>query len=311
MFDIIFSENTLKAGMILATPILLAGLGGAICSKSGFFNIALEGFMLIGAFFGVVGAYFFSNSFVGIIMAVAVTTLYALLYGLLVFKFKANEVIAGFGFNMLALGLTGWMIAPIFGSKGSFFSSDIPTIPKINIKLLNDIPVVKSVINNQNVIVYLSWILIFALFIMIYKTKLGYRIRAMGENPSALQSAGMKTFYYRYIAVAIAGALCGLAGAFISLGDLGMFTENMTAGRGFIAVTAVIFSSGYIPITALASFLFGMAFSIGIQFQGIGMPPEFVEMTPYVLTVVFLVLSLRIDSIAKKKRKGEILKGSQ
>lgn len=295
MIDIIFSENMLKTGIVLATPILLAGLGGSICEKSGFFNIALEGFMLIGAFFGVAGTYFFNNSYIGIIIAVLMTILFALLYGVVVFRFRANEVITGFGFNMLALGLTGWMMQPILGSKGSF-SSDIPTIPRFDISFLRDIPIVKSVINNQNFIVYLSWILIFVLFTIMYKTKLGYRIRAMGENPLALKSAGKKTLFYRYIAVLITGGLCGLAGAFISLSDLAMFTENMTAGRGFIAVTTVVFSKGYIPVTALASFLFGMAHSIGIQLQGVGMPSEFVEMIPYILTIVFLVLSLKTSS---------------
>jgi len=303
MLDVIFNEHTLKTAMVLTIPLLLAGMGGAVCIKAGFFNIALEGYMLIGAFFSVLGTYTFNNSLVGTLIAVVTTIIYALLNGMIVFKFKANEIIVGFGFNMLAISLTGWMLTTVIGGKGLFYNPSTPKLVKMNIPLLDNVPILGSIINNQNIIFHLGWIFIIVLYVLIYKTKLGYRIRAMGENPKVLKASGQRMDFYKYIAVAISGALCGLAGSFIALSDLALFTENMIAGRGFIAVTTVIFSNGYIPITALASFLFGVAHSIGIQLQGIGIPSEFVQMTPYILTVLFLILSIKTDSIKKKNQK--------
>lgn len=131
------------------------------------------------------------------------------------------------------------------------------------------------------------------LFILLYKTTLGYKIRALGENPKALSVNGLSTVKYRYLVEMIVGVTCGLAGAFLSIGNLSMFTENMTAGRGFIAVAAVGFSNAYIPLTALASILFGIANAVAIQLQGVGMPTEFVDMIPYAMTILMLLPAIR------------------
>lgn len=292
MLEIIFSEHTLMTGLSLATPLLLCALGGAVCSKAGNFNIALEGFMLIGAFFGVVGSYYLHSAFVGVLTAVLAAVLAALLYGLFLIQLKGHEVILGFGFNMFAIAITGWLLGPVFGGKGSFYDPSTPSLDKINIPLLQDIPVLRT-LSGHNIIVYLSWALIAVLFILLYKTTLGYKIRALGENPKALSVNGLSTVKYRYLVEMIVGVTCGLAGAFLSIGNLSMFTENMTAGRGFIAVAAVGFSNAYIPLTALASILFGIANAVAIQLQGVGMPTEFVDMIPYAMTILMLLPAIR------------------
>lgn len=288
MLEVIFSEHTLEAGISLATPILLCAMGGAICSKSGNFNIALEGFMLFGAFFGVVGSYYFHSAFVGILFAMIASMLLALLYGTFKTIFKGHEIILGFGFNMLAIALTGWLLAPVFGGKGSFYDPSTPTLGAISIPIVDDIPVLRA-LSGHNIIVYLSWVLVLVLFIMMYKTPLGFKLRALGENSKALSSAGLSTTKYFFYAQAITGVLCGLAGAFLSIGNLSMFTENMTAGRGFIAVAAVGFSGAYLPLTALASILFGLANGVAIQLQGLGFPTQLIDMIPYLLTIVMLI----------------------
>jgi general nucleoside transport system permease protein len=297
LLDIVFSDNTLLMGLALATPLMLCALGGAVCSKAGNFNIALEGFMLIGAFSAVVGSYFFKSAAIGVLFAVAASTATALLYAVFLVGFKANEVILGFGFNMFAIAITGWLLGPIFGGKGSFYNPATPSLPKISIPGLSSIHFLKA-FSGHNIIVYASWALIPVLFLLMYKTPLGYKMRALGENPKTLSSAGLSPKKYFYLAESIVGITCGLAGAFLSIGNLSMFTENMTAGRGFIAVAAVGFSNAYIPLAAFASIVFGIANAVAIQLQGLGMPTQFVDMIPYMMTILILVPS------AFKKRDG-------
>lgn len=290
MFDVLFSEHTLTTALSLATPILLCALGGAVCSQSGNFNISMEAFMLIGAFFGVVGSYYLSSAAAGVLTAVLASVAMALLYGFFLIKLKANEIILGFGFNMLAIALTGWLLEPVFGGSGSFYNPATPSLGKITIPLIDKIPVLRC-LSGHNILVYASWVLVLVLFLLMYRTPLGFRLRALGENPKALVSSGLRTVRYRYLAEIIIGVTCGLAGAFLSVGNLPMFTENMTSGRGYIAVAAVGFSNAYIPVTALASLLFGLTSSAAIQLQGVGFPSQLVDMTPYVFTIIIIIIS--------------------
>ncbi len=288
MLEVLFREHTLITGISLATPLLLCALGGALCSKAGNFNIALEGFMLIGAFFGVVGSFYLHSAFLGILLAALAAMLFGLLYGVFRAFFKAHEIILGFGFNMLAIALTGWLLTPVFGGRGSFYDPNTPTLVKLSLPLIRDIPVLR-VLSGHNAIVYFSWCMVPVLYLMLYRTPFGYKIRALGENPQALISAGLSPNKYYFLVQALASALCGIAGAFLSIGNLSMFTENMTAGRGFIAVAAVGFSGAYLPMTALASILFGLANGAAIQLQGIGFPTQLIDMIPYALTIVMLI----------------------
>lgn len=290
MFDVLFSEHTLTTALSLATPILLCALGGAVCSQSGNFNISMEAFMLVGAFFGVVGSYYLSSATAGVLTAVLASVAMALLYGFFLIKLKANEIILGFGFNMLAIALTGWLLEPVFGGSGSFYNPATPSLGKITIPLIDEIPVLRC-LSGHNILVYASWVLVLVLFLLMYRTPLGFRLRALGENPKALVSSGLRTVRYRYLAEIIIGVTCGLAGAFLSVGNLSMFTENMTSGRGYIAVAAVGFSNAYIPVTALASLLFGLTSSAAIQLQGVGFPSQLVDMTPYVFTIIIIIIS--------------------
>lgn len=288
MLDIIFSEHTLITGLGLATPLLFCALGGAVCSKAGNFNIALEGFMLIGAFFGVVGSYFFKTPFMGVLLAVAASSIASMLYGLFLLHFKAHEVILGFGFNMFAIALTGWLLEPVFGGKGSFYDPSIPSLLEINIPVVEDIPLLRC-LSGHNILVYAGWLAVFVLYLLLYKTAPGYKIRALGENKKAISTNGLSPLKYAYLVEMLVGICCGLAGAYLSIGGLTLFTENMTAGRGFIAVAAVGFSGAYIPLTAAASIVFGIANAVAIQLQGLGMPTQFVDMIPYVLTILMLL----------------------
>jgi len=288
MLDIIFSEHTLITGLGLATPLLFCALGGALCSKAGNFNIALEGFMLIGAFFGVVGSYYFKSPAMGVLLALAASSVTSLLYGVFLLQFKAHEVILGFGFNMFAIAITGWLLTPVFGGKGSFYDPTTPSLKGVAIPIIKDIPILRC-LSGYNILVYLGWASILILYLLLYKTSFGYKIRALGENKDSLTTNGFHSLKYTYLVELLVGVCCGFAGAYLSIGGVTMFTENMTAGRGYIAVAAVGFSGAFIPLTAFASIMFGIANAVAIQLQGLGMPTQFVDMIPYVLTIVMLL----------------------
>ena len=292
MFDVLFSEHTLTTALSLATPILLCALGGAVCSQSGNFNISMEAFMLIGAFFGVVGSYYLSSAAAGVLTAVLASVAMALLYGFFLIKLKANEIILGFGFNMLAIALTGWLLEPVFGGSGSFYNPAIPSLGKITIPLIDKIPVLRC-LSGHNILVYASWVLVLVLFLLMYRTPLGFRLRALGENPKALVSSGLRTVRYRYLAEIIIGVTCGLAGAFLSVGNLSMFTENMTSGRGYIALSLVVFGRRHPVGVCLAALFMGAANALQFKMQalGVSLPIQFFTGLPYILTVVVLFIS--------------------
>ncbi len=290
MFHIIFSDNTLMMGLGLATPLLLCALGGAVCGNAGNFNIALEGFMLIGAFFGVVGAFYLKSAALGVLFAVAAATLTSMLYSLFLVKFKAHEIILGFGFNMFAIAFTGWMLGPLLGGKGSFYNPSTPALAKIPIPGMDAVPFLRA-FSGHNILVYVSWLLIPLLWLLMYRTPLGYKIRALGENPKALAASGLSPQKYLFFSELLVGVTCGLAGAFLSIGNLSMFTENMTAGRGYIAVAAVAFSNARITTVGLVSILFGIANAVAIQLQGLGIPTQLVDMIPYLMTIAILMPS--------------------
>lgn len=302
MLRVILNIHTFVTGVNLATPILLAALGGSLCSQAGVFNIALEGFMLVGAFGGVVGCFFTRNALLGALFGLVCSVLVSLLYGLFCIGFRANQIVVGFGVNMFAIGITGWLLMPIFATKGSFYDPTMPTLPKLGTTFIGKMPVLGRALGSYDVLVYFSWLLAVVLCVYLYKTRHGYRIRATGENPLSLVAIGAKPSLYAYTAVVLSGALCGLAGSHISLSSLAMFTEKMSAGRGSLAVAAVVFSRAHIPTTVLAAFVFGMTTSMAIQMQGIGMPTQLVDMTPYALTI--LVLLLKSYGIHLKKPVG-------
>ncbi|MGM0710543.1 ABC transporter permease [Brevibacillus parabrevis] len=269
----------------MVTPILLAALGGALCSRVGIFNVGLEGMVLAGAFSAIVGNHFTGNLFLAILIAALTSVLFALLFAYMTIKLKANEIVVGVAINFLALGLTTFALRAIFGVKGAFYDKDMAGLPKWDIPVIKDIPGVGEVFSGHSPLVYFAFLAAIALYVFFYKTVTGFRVLAVGSNPVAARSLGLKVTGLQVLAIVICGALCGLAGAQLSLGQVTMFSEGMTAGRGFIALVAMMMGQSH-PIGILASsFLFGLMDALSIRLQGLSLPTQFTSMLPYLLTV--------------------------
>ncbi len=296
-------------------PILLAALGGLLCARAGVFNIALEGLMLMGAFAVIAGAYFSGSVWLGLLGAMAVGVATALVFAFCIQRLRADVIIAGLAINILALGLTTFLLKVWFGVDGSFTSDQISGLPTVHLPLLPD----TFFLNNLSILIYVSWVLVAAIAWFLYRTPWGLTLRAVGEFPAAATTAGINVRTVRYLAVAASGALCGLAGAQLANGYLtGTFTENMTAGRGYLAFTAVIFGAAQPGLVFTASLLLGVADALGVRLQllQVPIPAEFVLMFPYVLTLVALFLTsaaryrggeLPVDELALSEQAQESL----
>ena len=285
-FDAALLNSTLR----MVAPILLAALGGALCSRVGIFNVGLEGLILIGAFSAIVGNYFTGSILLAVVFAAGVTMLFSLLFGYLSIHLQANAIVVGIAINFLALGLTTFGLRAIFDVKGAFYDKDMTGLPKIDIPVVKDIPFLGEILSGHSVLVYLSFIIAILLYFFLYRTVLGFRVLAVGMNKVAANSIGLKTNSIQYLAVLMCGILCGMAGAQLSLGQVTMFTEGMTAGRGFIALVATMLGQSH-PIGILgSSFLFGLMDALSVRLQGFSLPTQFTAMLPYVITILAMFL---------------------
>jgi len=283
----IFTLSLIASTIRLGTPLVLAALGGLFSERSGVINIALEGKMLAGAFtaaalthavdtrFGMGAA----SPWIGLLGGMLAGLFLAAIYALACIKFKADQVVSGAAINILMLGMPGLLSGAFFLSSGS-----TPQIPKDH--LLPQSPAV---------IAFTILLLVGAIWYVVYKTPFGLRLRSVGENPEAADAAGVSVSRIRYSGVLLAGILAGLGGAYLSIGQSSLFTRNMTAGRGFIALAALIFGKWRPLQTLLACLLFGFTEAVSIQMQGVfklpsgdDIPVQFIQMVPYVLTIVVL-----------------------
>ena len=285
--DAVFLTVALLASTLrMATPLGLAALGAVYSERAGVINLGLEGLMLGGAFFGVLGSYLTGNAWLGVLLAALAGGIMALFFALVTLRYKANHVVAGVALNLLGLGLTTVLLVAVWGNRGK--SADVAGIYPIYIPYLSDLPIVGELIFRQSPFFYLLIILMILSWFFFYRTKWGLRLRAIGENPAAVDSLGIPVFTYKYLAVIAGGMLAALGGAYLSLGELSMFARNMVSGRGYIALAANILGN-WNPIgVVLASFLFGLANAIEMNLQLYGWPTQFVQMIPYVVTMFVL-----------------------
>jgi ABC-type uncharacterized transport system permease subunit len=265
---------------------MLPCLGEVFLEKSGVINIGMEGAILTGAFFAVWGSAITGSALVGALCAVIAGSVVTLMFSVVVVTLRANQIVSGMAFNMVALGMTSFLNRLIFGVRG--IPLKVVGIEPWAIPYLSDIPVVGRVLFQHDVFVYLAYLLVpLAMFVM-YRTTWGLKIRAVGEHPKAADTVGIDVYAWRYRMAALNGILCGLAGAALSLSQLNTFTENMTAGRGFIAMAAVIFGRWNPALASLAALGFAAmdAMQLRVQGLGIGIPSQFLMMMPYLFTLI-------------------------
>lgn len=297
----------------VSVPILLCASGGSFCHLAGVDNIVLEGAMLIAAFAGVAGSYLMESSFFGVLFAIGGSLFITLLLGVIHLRMKGDAVVSGFALNILCLGLSTFLLRSIFNTSGTLVDPRIVGLSTFSIPFLKDIPIIGYLFTNHTFTIYFAYIFMIFSYILIYKTKFGLDVRASGENPLSASAVGVSVIKIRWFCLIIAGILCGLAGAQLSLGYLSMFSENMTAGRGFIALAAIILAGGKPFGVFLATIIFGTAEAIANQVQLLGISSHLVLMIPYL--VVILVLLLNPDQLKTyfyriKARSKFIVKGS-
>ena len=284
----------LMRGMISgATPILLAALGGMYTYYAGVFNIAMEGMMLVGAFFAVLGSYYTGSWVVGVLAAILGATLLALIFILFAVQLRTDEFVTGIALNLFAVGATTYLLRKIFAVKGVFAGEGIVPIPSISLPLIEKIPVIGPILSDQNLIVYLAALSTLLGTYLVFKTRFGLRLRAAGYNAACLDSSGVPSARLRVQALLLCGIFCGLAGAFLSLGYVNLFAEGMSAGRGWISLAAIILVNGNPLGIALISLLFGFSDALGLFLQGYQVPAQFTAMVPYIATLIALYFYAR------------------
>ncbi len=282
----VFVWSALLAAMLrFATPLIFGAMGGILSERSGIINIGLEGMMLMGAFFGIFGADVFGSWFVGIVVGVAAGAVMGLVHAFVSIQLRADQVVSGTAINILALGITGYVFIYHYGDQGT--PGEVPRVPGLTIPLVEDIPFIGEAVGRMSWLTAFALLLVPLLTLFLFRTRGGLRLRSVGEKPRAADTVGLPVIRTRYLAVTASGALAALGGVYLSIALLGSFSENMTAGRGFIALAAVIFGS-WRPWGALAGcLLFGFSSALAQRL------PAFSESTavlfqalPYVLTLV-------------------------
>jgi len=284
----IFSWDFIAAGIRVTTPILLAALGALIAESAGTPNIALEGIMLMSAFTGVVVSGFTQSLFLAIIAGIAVGIAMASALAYFALKLKTNIILAAIALNIFASGGTIFFLSMLTGDKGSSASVNSLIIPNIDIPFIKDIPVLGDIVSGHHAITYVAIILIFVVQYFLYKTPLGLRIRAVGENPHAADSVGISVIKTKFIALLISGFLASLGGLFLSMGYVSWFARDMTAGRGWIALAAQALGGFNAFGVAAGSFLFGFTEAASYSLQFFNIPYELTQSLPFAITIIVL-----------------------
>jgi simple sugar transport system permease protein len=277
-FLIILIFSTIR----LATPLIFAALGGMFSERAGVINIALEGLMLAGAFTAAVATYELNNPYIGFLCGLLAGAVLAFIYAVAVIKFEADQVVAGFAISMLMIGLPAVISSAIYDSAGSTQQIDKAFL-------------LPEYFNRISIASILAFLLVPLCWYVMYKTPFGLRLRATGENPAAADAAGVNVIRLRYTAVIISGILAAAGGAYLSIGQSSLFTRGMTAGRGYIALAALILAKWKPVPVLLACLFFGLTEALSIQVQGVikmpsgeEIPVQFIQMIPYVLTIIVL-----------------------
>lgn len=298
MADVGQFTDFITSAVRMAIPLHIAAMGLVVSERAGMMNIGVEGVMLMGAFAGYTGAKLTGSYWFGILLAILVSILIVSIFAITTITFKAKQVIVGAAINLLSAGLSSFLYRLFFYNTGRLNDGvGAPSFSNLHIPVLSDIPVIGPLLFSYNIIVYFALAMTVILWIIMNKTSWGMMITAVGEHPKAADSLGINVVMVRYIATAFSGAMFGIAGAYLSIAQAAAFGENMTTGRGFIAMAVVILGK-WNPMGVLAgAFLFGGANALQLLFQisGVAVPKNIIMMVPYIATIIAVLL------VSKKK----------
>ncbi|MEP6642004.1 MAG: ABC transporter permease [Gaiellales bacterium] len=286
--DEVVNSGLFAATLVYAAPLGYAAIGGVFSERSGVVNIGLEGMMLMGAFFGIWGAVWGGSWIVGLLVAMIAGGLLAAVHALFTIHLRADQIVIGTAMNFLALGITGYAFIDVYGDHGT--PTDVSTVPNISLPGIRSIPGIAGVFGQLNLMIWLLFVVLIVANLVLFRTAIGLRIRAVGEHPRAADTVGIPVYTIRYAAVILSGMLAALGGAYLSIGFVGSFDQDMTAGRGFIALAAMIFGK-WRPYGAFgACLLFGFASALADRLQqSANVSVNLLSTLPYVLTLIALV----------------------
>ncbi|MDR6938640.1 ABC transporter permease [Arcanobacterium hippocoleae] len=280
--------STLVSTIAISTPLIFGSLSGVVCEHVGVVNIAIEGQLLVGAFAGVMAASFFHNVFAGLVMAPIVGALLGVLLALFAVNYGVDQIIVGVVLNVLALGLTTFFAGTIMSHNAQLFNTNRYALQTLPIPGLSQIPVIGPALFNQTILVYIMYVTVVVLTIFLYRSRWGLRMRACGEHPRAADTVGINVNRTRFLNTILGSAIAGLGGAFFTIGSGLIFTDNMAAGNGYIALAAMILGKWH-PIGAVAaSLMFGFAKALALLVPSLttAIPSQLVNMIPYLVTIV-------------------------
>lgn len=295
LFTLTFFTQVLTAGVSASVPVVFAGLGETFTERSGVFNLGVEGIMLLGGLVGFVTAYYSGSIWVGAAAGLAAGALMGVVFAVWVVSLKANQIVTGYAMLALCSGLAIFLYRIVFPRTGRTVMPQIETTPVVHIPLLSSIPVIGPVLFQHDALLYVLYGVVIASLVVLYRTKFGLRVTAVGEYPAAADTLGVDVARVRYAAIIIGAALAGLGGAYFSISVLGLYNDAMIAGRGFIALALVIFGRWNPAWVFAGGILFGTieALQSRLQYLGFPLPSEFLVMLPYVLTIVMVLIGKR------------------
>jgi simple sugar transport system permease protein len=284
-----FAGTLLASAIRISLPITYGALGCMLCERAGIATIGIEGMMLAGAFGAAYGSYLTGSALFGVFFAVLCGVIIAAIHAVLTIYFKTGHIISGFGINLLASGVTVVLMEAIWGNRGK--SPAVVSVRNIQVPSLQNVPILGKIFGNISPFFILMIVVIVAAHYVLFHTVAGLRLRAIGENPRAVDSLGIKVYRTQFLWVLAGGVLAALGGAYLSIGDIGLFSRNMVSGRGYIAIAVNIFGA-WTPLGIFgASMLFSLAQSIQYRLQAINIPVQLVQILPYLLTTLALVFA--------------------
>lgn len=303
LLSLIFTMDFVHLVIKLSTPILLATIAVLISDRAGVTNIGVEGTMLFAALMGVIGSAYMNSVWLGLLIAMLSGVLFSAIISLFHLKLGTNIVLTGIAINQLASGLTIFLLFVLTGDKGVSSSLQSKTVPDIHIPIIENIPIVGELLSGHNLLTYVAFLLVIITSVFLRKTKIGTYIRAVGENPESVETAGISPKLIQFKALLISGAIAGIGGAFMSMAYVSMFTKDMIAGRGFIALAAEAMGCGKPFLSMISALVFGLADAISNDLQLVNIPSELTRIIPYIVTVIALAIYAYRDQ--KKKRKKD------